>query len=115
MVDGAAAAHDHDLRACAASGIWKDERGRNLLDTGAHFYDVYETADGGYMAVGAIEPQFYAELLKLLGLAGEDLPEQMDREQWPAMKERFAPSSPPRPAPSGRRSSPAATPAWPRC
>ena len=49
-------------------------RGTNLLDTGAHFYEVYETSDGGFIGVGAIEPQFYAELIRLLGLEGEDLP-----------------------------------------
>ena len=52
-------------------GIWEDERGTNLLDTGAHFYDVYETADGKYVSIGSIEPQFYAELLELTGLEGE--------------------------------------------
>ena len=61
-----------------------------MLDTGAHFYEVYETADGGYMAVGAIEPQFYAELLRLLGLEDEELPDQMDRDAWPDMKERLS-------------------------
>jgi alpha-methylacyl-CoA racemase len=64
--------------------------GGNLLDTGAHFYEVYDTADGKFVAVGAIEPQFYAALLKGLGLEGEQLPFQMDKSQWPAMKERFA-------------------------
>jgi alpha-methylacyl-CoA racemase len=89
MVDGAASlmAMTYTLR---ASGIWKDERGTNLLDTGAHFYEVYETSDGGYFSVGAIEPQFYAELIRLLGLADTDMPGQNDRDQWPAMKERFA-------------------------
>ena len=48
----------------------------NILDTGSHFYEVYETSDGKWFAVGAIEPQFYAELLKGLGLEGEDLPAQ---------------------------------------
>jgi alpha-methylacyl-CoA racemase len=62
----------------------------NLLDTGAHFYEVYDTADGGYFAVGAIEPPFYAALLKGLGLEGEDLPYQMDRTHWVEMKQRFA-------------------------
>ncbi len=89
MVDGAAAlmTMTYTLR---SSGIWHEERGTNLLDTGAHFYEVYETADGGFMAVGAIEPQFYAALLRGLELEGEDLPAQMDREFWPPMKERFA-------------------------
>jgi alpha-methylacyl-CoA racemase len=89
MVDGAASlmTMTYTLR---SAGIWHDERGTNLLDTGAHFYEVYETSDGGYIGVGAIEPQFYAELIRLLGLEGEDLPGQMDREAWPAMKARFA-------------------------
>ena len=89
MVDGAAAlmTMTYTLR---GAGIWKDERGTNLLDTGAHFYEVYETSDGGFMGVGAIEPQFYAELMRLLGLGDEDLSTQMDRTAWPAMKERFS-------------------------
>ncbi|HEX6417713.1 MAG TPA: CaiB/BaiF CoA-transferase family protein [Acidimicrobiales bacterium] len=89
MVDGAASlmTMTHSLR---AMGVWSDERGTNLLDTGAHYYDVYETADGKYVSIGSIEPQFYAELLRLTGLEGEDLPWQNDRSQWPAMKERFA-------------------------
>ncbi len=89
MVDGAAAlmTMTHSLR---AMGIWDDERGTNMLDTGAHFYDVYETADGGYVSIGSIEPQFYAELLRLTGLEGEDLPWQHDRAQWPALKQRVA-------------------------
>ncbi|MGO8871702.1 MAG: CaiB/BaiF CoA transferase family protein [Acidimicrobiales bacterium] len=89
MVDGAASlmTMTYTLR---AAGIWNDRRGTNMLDTGAHFYEVYETSDGGFIGVGAIEPQFYAELLRLLGLDGEELPGQDDREQWPAMKLRFA-------------------------
>jgi alpha-methylacyl-CoA racemase len=89
MVDGAASlmTMTYTLR---AAGVWQDGRGTNLLDTGAHFYEVYETSDGGYMGVGAIEPQFYAELMRRLGLGDEDLTTQMDRTTWPAMKERFA-------------------------
>ncbi|HLM62732.1 MAG TPA: CaiB/BaiF CoA-transferase family protein [Acidimicrobiales bacterium] len=89
MVDGAASlmTMTHAMR---AMGIWEDERGTNMLDTGAHFYDVYETADGRYVSIGSIEPQFYAELLRLTGLEGEELPWQHDRSQWPALKERFA-------------------------
>jgi alpha-methylacyl-CoA racemase len=89
MVDGAASlmTMTYTLR---ASGMWNDERGTNRLDTGAHFYEVYETSDGGYIGVGAIEPQFYAELIRLMGLADTDMPGQNDRPQWPAMKERFA-------------------------
>ncbi len=88
MVDGAASLMNM-FWAMKASGVWSDERGTNLLDTGSHFYDVYECADGGYISLGSIEPQFYAELLELSGLGQQDdLPKQMDREQWPSMKER---------------------------
>ena len=71
-------------------GSGSDERGVNMLDTGAHFYDVYETKDGKYVSIGSIEPQFYHLLLKHTGLAGESLPAQFDREQWPALKEKVA-------------------------
>jgi len=89
MVDGAAVlmAMMHGMN---AMGVWAPERGTNLLDTGAHFYDVYETADGKYVSIGSIEPQFYAELLRLSGLEGEELPRQMARDEWPGMKERVA-------------------------
>lgn len=90
MVDGAASLMNM-FWAMKAGGVWVDERGSNLLDTGSHFYDVYECADGGYISIGSIEPQFYAELLELSGLGeADDLPRQMDRDQWPAMKERVA-------------------------
>jgi alpha-methylacyl-CoA racemase len=89
MVDGAAVLMTM-IHAFRAMGIWEDERGSNMLDTGAPFYDVYETADGKYVSIGSIEPQFYAELLRLTGLEGEELPWQHDKGQWPAMKERFA-------------------------
>jgi alpha-methylacyl-CoA racemase len=69
-----------------AMGWWQNERGANLLDSGAHFYEVYQTADGGHMAVGAIEPQFYALFIRGLGLDSASLPKQMDRSSWPAMK-----------------------------
>jgi alpha-methylacyl-CoA racemase len=70
-------------------GMWTDEAGTNLLDSGAHFYEVYECADGGHFAVGALEPQFYAELLRLLELDPEEFP-QMERERWGEMKQAFA-------------------------
>jgi alpha-methylacyl-CoA racemase len=73
-----------------AAGMWTGKRGDNLLDTGAPYYNTYETADGRYVSVGAIEPKFYVELLRRMGLEGEELPEQNDRAQWPAMRERFA-------------------------
>ena len=88
MVDGAASltAMFYMFR---NMGVWKDERGTNMLDTGAHFYEVYETSDGQWVSIGAIEPQFYAELLEKTGLAGEQLPQQMDRSQWEPLKERL--------------------------
>jgi alpha-methylacyl-CoA racemase len=89
MVEGAAVLATA-IYAQRASGLWRDRRGSNLLDTGAHFYEVYETRDGQYLAVGAIEPQFYAELLQGMELEAAALPDQMDRERWPEMKERFA-------------------------
>ena len=73
-----------------AQKAWVDERGVNLLDGAAPFYDTYTCADGRHVAVGAIEPQFYAALLAGLGLADADLPHQFDRDAWPATKERFA-------------------------
>ncbi len=71
MVDGSAVLMTM-FHAFRAMGIWGDERGTNLLDTGAHFYDVYETKDGKFVSIGSIEPQFYAELLALTGLADDD-------------------------------------------
>jgi alpha-methylacyl-CoA racemase len=72
------------------AGVWRDRRGVNLLDTGAPFYDVYRCADGQFLAVGALEEQFYAALLDGLGLAGdESLPDWVDPRQWPALRERF--------------------------
>src|SRR5690606_15861860 len=68
-----------------------NERGENLLDGGAHFYDVYACADGKYLAVGAIEPQFYAELRRLCGLADNPaFDQQMDARWWPALKVKLA-------------------------
>jgi alpha-methylacyl-CoA racemase len=72
------------------AGYWSDERGTNLLDSGAPFYDVYETKDAKWVSIGSIEPQFYRELLRLTGLEGEDLPRQGDRPGWQAAKRRFA-------------------------
>jgi alpha-methylacyl-CoA racemase len=71
-------------------GFWEETLGTNVLDTGAPFYDTYETADGNFVSVGALEPQFYAELLQRLGLADEDLPGQMDRAGWDRLRDRFA-------------------------
>jgi len=69
----------------------ENARGTNLLDTGAHFYDVYRCSDGEYISLGSIEPQFYAELLRLTGLDGdEQFAKQMDRTEWPALKSRLS-------------------------
>jgi alpha-methylacyl-CoA racemase len=72
-----------------AMGMWTDERGTNMLDTGAPYYDTYECADGRYVSVGAIEPQFYAAMLAGLGLDAADLPEQNDRSRWPELRAKF--------------------------
>ncbi len=86
MVDGAATLMSM-FWGMKAMGFWEPERGTNMLDTGAPFYDVYETSDGKFVSIGSIEPQFYAELLRLSGLGDlDDFPKQMDRAQWPAMK-----------------------------
>ena len=90
MVDGAASlmAMFHSMRAL---GVWNDERGTNLLDTGSHFYDVYECADERYISIGSIEPQFYAELMRLTELDGDDdFAAQMTRSSWPELKERIS-------------------------
>jgi alpha-methylacyl-CoA racemase len=90
MVDGSAVLMSM-MHGLSAMGLWSESREANLIDGGAPFYDVYETADGGYISVGSLEPQFYAELLRLTGLEGEDgMTAQMDRSEWPAMKKRLA-------------------------
>lgn len=88
MVDGAALLMTM-MWGLRAIGFWDDDRGTNALDTGAPFYDTYETADGKFVAIGALEPQFYVELLERTGLAGDDLPAQMDKSGWPILRERF--------------------------
>ena len=73
-----------------ANGLWSDARGTNLLDTGAHFYDTYETADGKWVSLGSIEPQFYALLRRLTGLdADPDFDAQMDRAAWGPLKAKL--------------------------
>lgn len=72
------------------SGAWRDQREANALDGGAHFYGCYATSDGQAVAVGALEPRFYAALLKGLGLSPDALPPQHDRSAWPAMRARLA-------------------------
>ena len=90
MTDGSAVlmAMIHGM---ANQGIWREELGANLLDTGAHFYDTYETADGKFVSIGSIEPQFYAELRARLGLAEDaEFDPQMNPAQWPMLKEKLA-------------------------
>ena len=87
MVEGSAVLMTM-IHALKDIGMW-GEPGTNLLDSGAHFYDTYECKDGGHVAIGAIEPQFYAELMRLLELDPEELP-QMEAGRWPEFKEKFA-------------------------
>jgi alpha-methylacyl-CoA racemase len=89
MVDGAALLFGA-VFGMHAAGLWIDQRGANMLDGGSHFYDTYETKDGRYVAIGSIEPQFYALLLEKTGLADAALPEQMDTDAWPVMKDRLS-------------------------
>jgi alpha-methylacyl-CoA racemase len=88
MVDGAAHLMTF-IYGMRHMGMWSKGRGENMLDTGSHFYDVYETSDGKYVSIGAIEPQFYRLLLEKTGLAAEELPHQYDQSAWPGMKERL--------------------------
>ncbi len=89
MVDGAASLMTAFF-GMAGTGFWRDERGTNMLDTGAHFYNVYETADAKFISLGPIEPQFYAELRERLGLHGPEWDAQMDRSAWPELKVKLA-------------------------
>ena len=89
MIDGAALLSTM-MYGMMAQGLWRDERGVNLLDTGAHFYDTFETADGKYISLGSIEPQFYAELLRIAELDAETFGNQMDIARWPEMKDSLA-------------------------
>jgi alpha-methylacyl-CoA racemase len=91
MVDGAAVLMSMFWAFRAIGAFDENARGTNLLDTGAHFYDVYRCADGAYISVGSIEPQFYAELLRLTGLDDDPgFAEQMDKAEWSALSERLA-------------------------
>ncbi|MGC4768561.1 CaiB/BaiF CoA transferase family protein [Micromonospora sp. DT44] len=88
MVDGSALLTSF-LHGLLGTGLWAAPRGRNLLDGGAPFYDTYATADGGFMAVGALEPAFYGELLTGLGLADAGLPHQYDPSGWDELRRRL--------------------------
>ncbi|MFC3676880.1 CaiB/BaiF CoA transferase family protein [Ferrovibrio xuzhouensis] len=89
MVDGAASLMTlfYGLK---GAGMWSDERGANMLDSGAPWYDTYECRDGGHVAIGAIEGRFYAELVRVLQLDPKTLPKQHDRRNWPSLRAVFA-------------------------
>jgi alpha-methylacyl-CoA racemase len=89
MTDGAAllGAMMYGLR---GFGMWRDQRGSNMLDGGAPFYDTYACADGKFISVGAIEPQFYEQLLALAGAGDPAFKEQWSQRDWPGLKQRFA-------------------------
>ena len=89
MVDGAASLMTPTYQLQAA-GLWEDARKSNLLDGAAPFYRTYETADGQYVAVGALEPHFFAKLMEILGLDHGDRPPQMDRSGWPQLEADLA-------------------------
>ena len=89
VVDGAASLMT-GMYGRHAAGAWTDRRGENDLDGGAPWYSVYETADARHVSVGAIEERFYRELLRNLGVDGEDLPSRQDRAGWPRLRKRFA-------------------------
>jgi len=89
MIDGAASLMTAAVGAVAA-GLSTHERGTNHLDTGAHFYNVYQCGDGKWISIAPIENKFYAELLRRLDFDPQELPPQMDRERWPEAQEKFA-------------------------
>ncbi len=90
MVDGSALLASM-IWSLAAQGIWSEQRGSNMLDSGAHFYDTYACADGGHIAIGPIEAKFYSEFLRRLGIPEtDDYARQHDRTLWPSLKERLA-------------------------
>ena len=114
MVDGVSmlAAPTYALM---AAGLWQDRRGDNLLDGGAPFYDTYETADGGHVAIACLEPQFFAEFARLLPLDAGLAARQYDRTSWNSMRAAIAAAVLQRPRDEWAACSVAATPAWRRC
>jgi len=88
MTDGAASLSSMFF-GMMASGIWTDDRGANLLDGGAHFYDTYKCADGEFISIGSIEPQFYALLIEKAGLTDPEFQKQMDKSAWPDLKAKL--------------------------
>lgn len=89
MVDGAAVLMSMFFT-MRSMGVFTDQRGSNMLDGGAHFYDTYETSDGKYVSLGSIEPQFYALLVEKAGLDKDDFSEQMNQDRWPEYKEKMS-------------------------
>ena len=89
MIDGAASLMTA-LYGLAGGGLCDETRGTNLLDSGAPYYEVYETSDGRYITLAPIEPKFYTELLERIGAGADALPYTRDRAQWPALKEKLA-------------------------
>jgi alpha-methylacyl-CoA racemase len=89
MVEGSAALM-HMMYAMRAQGHWHEARGTNLLDGGAHFYDTYETADGQYVSIGALEPEFYRLLVQLTGVDAAEFSSHMNPKHWPALREKLA-------------------------
>lgn len=89
MTDGSAALMGI-IFGLKASGIWTNEKGTNMLDGGAHFYDTYECADGKWVSIGSIEPQFYAILLEKTGINDPVFQNQMDKSAWPELKQKLA-------------------------
>lgn len=77
------------LHSLDAAGMWRQDRGSNLLDGGAHFYGVYETGDSKYVSLGAIEPQFYALLVEVMELDPQDFARQMDARKWPELRQEL--------------------------
>ena len=92
MVDGSAVLMAQFF-GMKAAGLWTDERGTNLLDTGAPFYDVYPTVDGGYLSVGPLEPAFFAILLERLGIDDIEASTQYDPRSWPVRTSSCPPTS----------------------
>ena len=88
MVEGAATLM-HMMYAWMADGRWQDQRGSNMLDGAAHFYDSYETSDGKYITLGAIEPQFYKLMRDKLELSDDEFDHQNDPQHWPSLKEKI--------------------------
>ncbi|MDP3676621.1 MAG: CaiB/BaiF CoA-transferase family protein [Novosphingobium sp.] len=89
MIDGLGSLMTHQF-GFLGSGSWLPKRGANFLDGGAPWYNVYRTSDGGYISAAPIEPKFYSAFLTVLGLEPSSLPDQMDRDSWPALRSRFA-------------------------